>query len=120
MIEQKGMLYAVLSMMYYNNEDTLTPELISIMGVDNYFKLVACYGGTKVKIPQPSEVSTTVQSAIALYEMNVNNKSPEWVQANYKISKKKMAAVRKNIDKWKDNAPQKEQSYVIDGLKQYK
>ena len=106
-----AILYIAMSFLS-SKKNSLVPELLSILSIEQISTFVKMYGGENLKIPSPEEFQKELIAASAAYYIVGERQTWEWVQDKYDLNGHEIRSIRTTLERWIASAPQEEIDFL--------
>ena len=94
-----SVVYLAMSLLC-SRQSSLVPELLYLLSPKQIMDFIKVFGGETIKVPEPTEFSRDLFSALACYHVFVENKSWDWFEIKYNLDGNSIRAIQTRLEYW--------------------
>ena len=106
-----SVVYLAMSLLC-SNQNSLVPELLYLFSPKQIIDFIKVFGGETIKIPEASEFSKDLLSALACYHVFVEGKSWDWFEIKYKLDGNTIRSLQARLEYWVRGLSQGEIAFI--------
>jgi hypothetical protein len=109
--DSNAILYIAMSFLS-SKKNSLIPELLAILDIEQISTFIKMYGGESLKIPSPEEFHKDLIAATAAYYIIAENRDWTWIAEKYDLNGHEIRSIRTTLERWLENARPEEIEFL--------